>query len=330
VPLASVIVGPLWRWLNPLRTLHLLMARALRTDPSEGLRPLPVSVGYWPAATGLLAFTWLELVAPNRATTPVLRAFFAAYGAVHLLCAAMFGDRWFDRGDAFEVWSTLLGRFSPVGRRGDGRLVLRSPLDGLDATPIAPGLPAVAVVLLGSTAYDGLSNAPFWFRRVQSAALPAVVVGTLALAAMVAIVAVTFTVATMLSGVLSDRSRTSMPTAFAHSILPIALGYVLAHYYSLLVLVGQQTVALLSDPLGTGADWLGTADRGISATGVRPGFVAGLQVVSVVTGHVLGVVLAHDRAVRLFPRRRAVVGQLPLLVLMVGYTLGGLSLLFAA
>jgi hypothetical protein len=103
-----------------------------------------------------------------------------------------------------------------------------------------------------------------------------------------------------------------------------------AHYWSLLVLIGQQTVIQLSDPLGTGANWLGTGGRGIDTTLAGPGFVAVLQVTAVVTGHVLGVVLAHDRAVRLLPRRRAVVGQVPLLVLMVGYTVGGLTLLFAS
>ncbi|MGQ0576912.1 MAG: hypothetical protein ACT4RN_22330 [Pseudonocardia sp.] len=55
-----------------------------------------------------------------------------------------------------------------------------------------------------------------------------------------------------------------------------------------------------------------------------------MQVAAVVTGHILGVDAAHDRAARLFPRRQAVAGQVPLLVLMVGYTVGGLSLLFAA
>ncbi|HEX6935482.1 MAG TPA: hypothetical protein VF227_03085, partial [Actinomycetes bacterium] len=108
------------------------------------------------------------------------------------------------------------------------------------------------------------------------------------------------------------------------------MGYVVAHYWSLLVLVGQQTVIQLSDPLGNGSDWLGTGGRGVDPTLADPTLVAVLQVVSVVTGHVLGVVLAHDRAVRILPARRAVVGQVPLLVLMVAYTVGGLSLLFAA
>jgi hypothetical protein len=105
---------------------------------------------------------------------------------------------------------------------------------------------------------------------------------------------------------------------------------VIAHYYSLFLLEGQRTLALFSDPLGTGANWLGTRDWEISALGTSPMGIAVLQVTAIVAGHLLGVVLAHDRALRLFPRRTAVLGQLPLLVLMVGYTVVGLLLLFAA
>ena len=92
----------------------------------------------------------------------------------------------------------------------------------------------------------------------------------------------------------------------------------------------EQTVQELADPLGTGANLFGLADRGIGYSLVTPRFVASLQVLAIVVGHVLGVVLAHDRAVALFPRARAVVGQLPLLCLMIGYTTAGLLLLFAA
>jgi hypothetical protein len=103
-----------------------------------------------------------------------------------------------------------------------------------------------------------------------------------------------------------------------------------AHYWSFLVIVGQQTVIELSDPLGTGADWLGTGNRAVAVGLVGATAVATVQVCAIVLGHVLGVVLAHDRAVRLLPRSRAVVGQIPMMVLMVGYTVGGLLILFAA
>jgi hypothetical protein len=117
---------------------------------------------------------------------------------------------------------------------------------------------------------------------------------------------------------------------FAPSLVPIAAGYLVAHYWSLGVFEGQHTLALLGDPLGTGADLLGTAHLVPDATLIQPTLVATIQVVAIVTGHVLGVVLAHERAVSLFDRRVAVLGQLPLLALMVAYTCGGLFLLFSS
>jgi hypothetical protein len=186
------------------------------------------------------------------------------------------------------------------------------------------------MVMLGSTAYDGFSNLPGWVQLVQGGPLPPVLLETLGLLASIGLFAAAYVAATLLAGRLGHAGRTALPGLFAHSIIPIAVGYAVAHYYSLLVLEGQRAVINLSDPLGIGADWLGTADRGVSATLVTPTGVATLQVVAVVVGHVVGVVLAHDRAVRLFPRRAAVAGQVPLLVLMVAYTVGGLFLLFAA
>ena len=116
----------------------------------------------------------------------------------------------------------------------------------------------------------------------------------------------------------------------AHAIVPIAAGYVIAHYLTLFVLEGQHTVALLADPLGTGADWLGTGGWTVQAFGLTPAGVASLQVTVIVIGHVLGTVLAHDRALVLFRAATAIVGQVPLLALMVAYTALGLWLLFAA
>jgi hypothetical protein len=328
---ASVLFGPVWKLLNPLRTVHLLLSRAMGSDPAAGLRPLPERLGYWPAALALLAFVWLELAAPDRGTLPVLRMFFAVYVAVQLVMAAVFGDRWFERGDGFEAYSTLLGRMAPLQRRADGRLVLRSPLDGLAAVPPARGLAAVVVVLLGSTAYDGLSNAPAWLRVTDAAGLPDTTAATLGVLGCVLVVGGAYVLAVSATRRLGAHatSEAGMAGDFAPSLVPIALGYLVAHYYSLFVLEGQRTLIQLSDPLSNGANVFGTAERGVDSSMVTPGGVATLQVAAVVTGHILGVVLAHDRAVALLPRRRAVAGQLPLLVLMVGYTVGGLGLLFA-
>jgi hypothetical protein len=160
---ASALLGPVWRLLNPLRTLQLLLARLLRRDARDGLlADYPAWLGYWPAAASLLCFTWLELVGPERASTVTLRWWFACYAVVHLLGGVLFGSRWFGRADGFEVMSSLFGRLSLLGRRDDGVLVLRSPLAGLDQLRTGPGLVAVAAVLLGSTAYDGVTQGLWW------------------------------------------------------------------------------------------------------------------------------------------------------------------------
>ncbi|MGW1732277.1 hypothetical protein [Streptomyces sp. NPDC001999] len=315
---ASLLLGPVWRLLNPLRTLHLVVCRALGRDPAAG-RPLPVHLGLWPAAAGLLAFTWLELVSPDPASSTALLLFLVLHGVVHLTGAARHGARWFDHADAFEVYSGLLARMSPLGRRpADRRLVLRSPFNGLDAVPQTPGLVATVCVVLGSTAYDGFSDAPSWITTVQTSPLGRTTAATLGLFVAVAVVATLYALcagaARLISGQLSHPL-----TAFAHSLVPIALGYLVAHYFTLFVTEGPHTVMVA----------LGTDNPAPPEPPLAPGGIATLQVAAIVIGHVLGVVAAHDRSVRLFPPARAVAGQLPLLALMVAYTIGGLTLLLA-
>jgi hypothetical protein len=275
----------------------------------------------------------LELVAPERTTLAVVRMWFAIYVVATMMAALVYGSRWFDRGDAFEVYSGLFGRLSPLARRAsDGRLVVRNPLANLATVRAGPGLVAVIAVLLGSTAFDGFSRSTTWIRFAQSSPVPEILAATTALTCFVLVTAGTFWLATVaaggLAGVRSSDQR--LPGTFATSVVPIALGYFVAHYYTLFVLEGQRTLFLLSDPLSNGANLLGLSGHGVdSALADNPRSVALVKVGAVVIGHILGVVAAHDRAVAVFARRTALLGQLPLLVVMVGYTLGGLSLLFA-
>ncbi|MFF3764268.1 hypothetical protein ACFYYR_09300 [Streptomyces sp. NPDC001922] len=315
---ASLLLGPVWRLLNPLRALHTGLCRALRRDPATGPVPLPDRLGHWPAAAGLLAYTWLELASPEPASAGALLAFLTGYALVQLAGAGLCGRGWFDRCDAFEVYSALLGRLAPVGRRADGRLVLRNPFDGLDATPAAPGLVATVCVMLGSTAYDGFSDAPSWIDTVQTSPLGRTPTATLGLLGAVALVGVLHTVCAGAVRLISGPVPHPF-TAFVHALLPIAAGYLIAHYCTLLLTEGPRTLLLAAG--GHPADG--------PAPPLGPGALAALQVTAVVTGHVLGVVAAHDRAVRLFPAARAVAGQLPILVLMIVFTLGGIGLLIA-
>ena len=317
VPLLSILLGPVWKLVNPMRSLHWALSRMLRTDPAEGLAPLPPSLGYWPAAASLLAFVWLELIAPENTSLPVLRTFFAAYLAVHLLAATYWGSAWFDRGDGFEVFSSLAGRLSVLGRRADGWLIVRNPLAGVAGTPVAPGLFAVVGVLLGSTAYDSFSNSPTCVTRLQDGPFSAEVTGTLGLLGAVVLVTLAFSGAAALSGRRSGLRPLDVAGEYAHSLVPIVIG---VRRRALLVLVRADRPADGDPAVGPARHRRGLA--GHRRPRHRPD--AGRGDVHRVCCRWSPVTCG------LLPRGRALVGQVPLLVLMVCYTVGGLSLLFAA
>jgi hypothetical protein len=237
----------------------------------------------------------------------------------------LFGRRWFDRGDGFEVYSALIGALAPLGRRGDGRLVVRNPLDGLAAVALGPGLVAVVVTLLGSTAYDGLSRTQWW----NSVVPPGVATATTGLVVSFVLIGVVYGVGTFT--VVSTGARSGVgPVAFAPTLAPIAAGYAIAHYFSLLVFDGQQAIILASDPMGTGVDLLGTGARVIDYTVVSAGSIALVQLGGIVLGHLVAAVSAHDQAHRLFPARVALRTQYPMLGAMVALTVGAVGLVFAA
>lgn len=319
----SLLLGPVWRIVNPLRLVH----RALRgiAGPARAAETLP-RLGLWPGAVSLAVFVWLELVPPQRAEPATVGWFLVLYAVIHTAAGLWFGEGWFTRGDGFEVYSTLLGRLSPFGRRDDGRLVFRNPLTNVMTTPAEPGLAAVVVVLLGSTAFDGLSRTVYW--QTGPGAASDAASGTWGLAAMIAVVAVLYVGGTRLSGRLSHLPLREQPRTFAATVIPIAVGYTIAHYFSLLLLDGQTTWILLSNPLGLdGVDLFGTYGNRVDLTAVSADTIAYVQVGGVVAGHVLGVTLAHEQALRVAPRAPAS-DQLPLVVVMVMFTFGGLGLLF--
>jgi len=328
---ASLLLGPVWKALNPLRALSWIEARmtGVKEEPE---RSLPAGLGYWPAAGGLAAFVWLELVYQDAAKPVTVLIFLLLYGLVQLIGASYFGMRWYERCDGFEVYSTLVGRLCPFGRRDDGRLVVRNPLRGLAGLEPGPGLVAVVAVLLGSTGFDGLSRPTAWTDLTQDASvISALLIGTAGLASAIAFVALTFYVAIASSRKFArsanDRSAHGLPGRFVHSLVPIVIGYTVAHYFSLLVFQGQAGYILASDPLGGGQNLFGTADWAINYTAVSTSVIALVQVGAIVIGHVVGVVSAHDRAVGVFSGRNKTRGQYSLLAVMVAYSVGGIALL---
>ena len=226
-------------------------------------------------------------------------------------------------------------RLAPFAVR-DGRVVARMPLSGLTRRDARPGTLAVVAVMLGSVGFDGLSRTSFWIERRYDALVSgggetlATLLNLGGLGATVALAAVAYLLAVAVAGRVG-RTRDGLSGVFVWSLVPIALAYVVAHYFSLLAYQGQAMFALVSDPLGTGSDIFGSAStiidyNVISATGIWY-----VQVAALVLGHAAGLTLAHDRALVVYRRvRDATRSQYWMLAVMVAFTCLGLWILSAS
>ena len=208
---------------------------------------------------------------------------------------------------------------------------------------------ALVLVVLGCTTFDGLGGTLWWtnLQRGRSG-WETVPMSTLGLAGCVLAVALGYYLAMAVALRLLGQSNTAqaflgqqaeksfarkvllLGQQFSHSLVPLLVAYSVAHYFSLFVFEGQDFIALLSDPFALGWDLFGTAHFSINYRAVSVELIAWVQALSIVIGHVAGVMVAHDRAVELFPRRLALRSQYPLLAVMVGYTITGLLLLLKA
>lgn len=321
----SLTLGPVWRLLSPVRTVY----RLLPVSRRPAVIGYPRRWGYWPAAAGLYAFVWLELASPDPGSLVAVKVWLLLYLVVTFTGTHVCGARWCARADPFEVYSMVASRLSPLRRNADGRVAVGNPFDHLLSMPVRPGTVAVLAVLLGSTAFDSFSAMPQWRTFVDELAsgstAVAVLVRTAGLMLFAVVVAGTFWCAARATGGVDRATRRKLPGLMAHSLIPIVIGYVFAHYLTYLVERGQQTALRLADPFGRG--WLGDVEVWYVLS-MHPSVLATLKVGFVVAGHIAGVVAAHDRALTVLPKRHQVTGQLTMMLVMVGYTFTGLYLLF--
>jgi hypothetical protein len=330
VPVASLFFGRVWRAISPFRLISTGIARLSGGDPDDGVFVYPERLGMWPAAVGLYAFVWMELVYPHNVDLSPVRLWCGVYLGAMIIGGAVFGNTFYARADPFEVYSSLAAQLSPWGRR-EGRLVVRSPLANLDATPATPGLVAVIAVLFGSTGFDAFRESTRWLTFIQDSGRSAYLQNNLGLVAFCLAVGAIFWLACVATRVGPGRSRRRLPDQLACSVIPIVVGYIVAHYLSYLVEIGTQTLVQASDPLSNGSNILGTGGLAVPYwLSYHPTFLADVKVLAVVAGHVVGVIAAHERAITVLPKRHQLTGQLPLLAAMIAFTVGGLYLLFSS
>lgn len=343
VPL-SVLFGDVFTAFNPWRAFGRGVAWIGQKVSKEGLPeplPYPEKLGRWPAAIGILAFAWLELVYSNRDDPSALATFSLAYAAIQLVGMSMYGvDAWTRNGDAFGAYFGIFAKISPL-RWTRKEIHRRRPLSGLTSLEMLPGTVALLVVMIGTVSFDGFSNGPVW--SDLSPELTDFFRDTIGMSPKDALQAA-FTVGLLMGPAVvgafywlgirgmrwagEQRSAQDLAQRFVHTLVPIAVAYVMAHYFSLLAYNGQATAYLASDPLGDGSDIFGTANSEIDYTWISATGIWYVQVAALVIGHVGGLILAHDRALVLYRNAKdATRSQYWMLAVMIAFTSLGLYLL---
>ena len=344
----SALFGDLWRIINPWSILFGLAESISHSLKNRRPRPFPAKVGAWPAVGLFFVFAWLEVVSDAGEVPADLSIIILGYSAITWAGMARYGrDVWLVNAEAFSVCFGLLARFA-ITESGDSKWRLRAPAVGLiSEQPLSKPMVAFVVLLLATVSFDGIAETPFranilgWFAENQAlrswliAAQElgvdlAKLIKTLGLVALPLIFLAVYLLFSWLAASADGGSNKSWRVAGALvlALIPIAIAYHLSHYFSYLMLAGQLAVSLASDPFGLGWNLFGSAHRAVDISGVSAKMVWYLATVAVVAGHVFAVYLGHMMSLRLFASRRdALRSQVPLLVLMVGYSMLSLWIL---
>lgn len=339
----TAVIGDVYEFLNPWRVLCDTIASIARGNPFA--RRYPSRLGYGPAIVLYIAFVWFELFGEPRPFS--LAIALVLYSVVTCGGALLFGrDEWFRYGDLFAVMFRLVGRMAPVAyrRRGDDVLAsLRKPLAGLyDSAPEDFGLLLFVLFMLSSTAFDGLHETVPWSNFFWRALFPIIDSAPrraaqyyyywewLVLVASPFLYLSVYLVFVVSSKIAASTKKSvrALALTFAFSLIPIAYVYNVTHYFSLLVSQGVQIISIASDPFGLDWNLFGTA--GMFSDPIVPdaSTVWHVQVVLILVGHVLAVHVSHVEALRTFrDARKATASQLPMLVLMILFTVAGLWVL---
>jgi hypothetical protein len=346
LPMTSLVLGDVWRAFSPWRAFARTVSWLAGRTGSSGALPEPLAyperLGRWPAALTILAFTWVELVWSHGSDPSSLAVLALVYAAIQLVGMSLYGiEPWTRNADGFAVYLGLFASLSPLHWRGTE---LRARLPRLGATRLqaGPGTVPLLAVMIGTTSFDGFAEGPTWSDLApdlqqffidlglsRSSALE--VAFTVGLVGMVLVVAALFRLGIAgMHSIGGGVDASTLARRFAHTLVPIALAYVIAHYFSLLAYQGQGLGYLASDPLGEGSDLFGTAGWTIDYEWIGPNAIWYVQVAALVLGHIAGLVLAHERALVLYRKPRdATRSQYWMLAVMVGFTSLGLWLLSA-
>ena len=332
----AMLVGNIWPTVNPWRTLYDMVYSG------KGIKRFPPQLVGWAALAGLLAFGWVELVFPFRATPVALAWLVLAYSALTWAGMARYGAQaWLENADPFHRVFELFSRFAPLASVPGKGLTLRPHAAGLLARESASATTAEVafiVAMLAIVLFDGFQGSKHWV--VLEDAVHEInpkfgdgvwiALHTAGLIAMwLAFLGLYFAACAMARAAAGGAPATLVVArAFAPTLIPIAVGYHFAHSFTYLLVQGQSLVFLVSDPLGLGWNLFGTRDFAPDIALINTKTAWYLALGAIVAGHAVSVYLAHVAAERLLEARgRALRALVPMTALMVLYTIISLQIL---
>lgn len=340
----SMLVGNVWPTVNPWTTLYesfdrLRRARGRTPRPSH---PFPPWAAGWAAVAGLLAFGWVELVFPFRATPLVLAWLLIAYSVLTWAGMARYGSAaWLRHADPFHRVFALYSRFAPLAPAAQGGWVLRPPAAGLmtrEAERASTADVAFIMAMLAIVLFDGFQGSTHWvaIEDAVHALNPSlgdagwITLHSAGLIAMWLVFLGLYFGACVLAQLATGRvvMTLEIARAFAPTLIPIAIGYHFAHSFTYLLVQGQSVAFLVSDPFGLGWNLFGTRDFAVDIAIISTKMAWTIALAAIVTGHAISVYLAHVAAERLIQGRGlALRALLPMTALMVLYTIISLQIL---
>jgi hypothetical protein len=332
-------VGNLWALINPWNTIYESIETlycGLTNRPALSLAlTYPEKLGAWPAFVLLFAFSWTELIYPSPAVPLHIAWLAIGYSALTFLGMFAFGrDVWLLQGEVFSLVFGTFARFAPTAV-----CALRPFGAGLlDTGGVSTSMTAFVLLLLSTVLFDGVLGTPEWsnVEDVLAGLMPALgdaaymLVRTGGLIVFWVVFFGAYVAVTALMSAVTGRILPSLDIArtFAFTLVPIAIGYHLAHYLTYLLIQGQYIIPLASDPFGFGWNLFGTAGYRVDIAVVGARFAWFAAVIAILLGHIAAVSLAHLKAMQTLGRRTAALrSQVPLTALMVVYTFVSLSIL---
>ena len=359
--IVSVLLGNLWDFASPLSAVGRTLERIL-SQRNVPIRHYPKRLGVWPSLALLLAWSWAELIWTHSSHPRDLSWIVVSYLVLQLAGMAVFGTEvWLARAELFTAVARTFSRAAPLelyivdaigpcraercdqsagserigcpscwlDAPGHNRgLRLRAYGSGIRREPqLGAGGSAFVVALLATVVYDGYRSTNQYL-RIQDAlnwgAGSINSIGTLMLLLIVSAFTLAYVAVCALSAGTEPGGLRGVIQTYTPTLIPIAGVYFIAHYFVYFLLIGQSTLGNFADPFER--EWVPDYSAWFT---IPPAVIWNVQLLLIVGGHILAVIEAHRIAIKRHDNsaRLALASQIPLVMLMVGYTFAGLWVL---